>query len=188
MNTRRIRFALPIALASALALTGCSLLPSGQDTDAEPSPTVTTEASPTPTAESDAGGTEDMFVERDEFFATQQQIPGQGELVARTDAQIELVARQREYVESQGVAWTAELESITLALGLDACETSILNGHAVDADVFRTHVATSPLISAVAGDDTAAQAGVVDIMVYGTGFLCPDDAPQWEAAMAEAGF
>jgi hypothetical protein len=71
---------------------------------------------------------------------------------------------------------------------LDACETSILNGHNVDVGVFRSHVATSPLIAAVAGDDAAAQAGVVDIMVYGTGFLCPDDAPQWEAAMAEAGF
>lgn len=184
MTVRSIRYALPLAVAGLLTLSGCSLLPAAQDPDAAPSPTATPSASPSATA----GGMDDMLAERDEFFATQQQIPGEGQLVARTDAQAELVTRQREYVESQGATWSAELESITLALGLDACETSILNGHAVDVDVFRSHVATSPLIAAVAGDDTAAQAGVVDIMVYGTGFLCPDDAPQWEAAMAEAGF
>ena len=188
MTTRPIRTAVPLALVSLLVLSGCSLLPAAPEPESEPSPTPTVSASPTADPDAGAGAMEDMLVERDEFFAAQQQVPGQAQLLAKTEPQTELVARQREYVESQGVTWTPELESITLALALDACETSILNGHAVDVDVFRSHVATSPLIAAVAGDDTAAQAGVVDIMVYGTGFLCPDDAPQWEAAMAEAGF
>jgi hypothetical protein len=187
MTARQLRFAAPLALAALLALSGCSLLPSSEKADAEASPSPTPTASAAPSA-STSDGIDDALIERDEFFQAQQQIPGEGELVARTDAQLQLVARQREYVESQGVTWSAELESITLALGLDACETSILNGHTVDVGVFQSHVATSPLISALAGDDSAAQSGVVEIMVYGTGFLCPDDAPQWESAAAEAGF
>lgn len=188
MHVRHARLALPIALASLIALSGCALLPSPgrPDTEASPRPSI----SPTPTAsDAEAGsGTADALAERDEFFTAQQQIPGEGELVAKTDAQKELVTNQREYLESQGATWTSELESITLALALDACETSILNGHDVDVDTFRAHVATSPLIAALAGEDTAAQAGVVSIMVYGTGFICPDDAPQWQAAASEAGF
>lgn len=186
MHVRHARLALPIALASLFALSGCALLPAPSNPDAEESPRV----SPTPTAsDAEAGsGTADALVERDAFFTAQQQIPGEGELVAKTDAQKQLVTNQREYLESQGATWTSELESITLALALDACETSILNGHDIDVDTFRAHVATSPLIAALAGDDTAAQAGVVSIMVYGTGFICPDDAPQWQTAASEAGF
>ncbi|MEH3089320.1 MAG: hypothetical protein PGN24_06885, partial [Microbacterium arborescens] len=68
----------------------------------------------------------------------------------------------------------------------DACETSILNGHEIDVTAFRTHVATSPLIDSLAVDD-ASREGAVSIMVFGTRFLCPDDAPQWEQAWTEAG-
>ncbi|MBZ4486357.1 hypothetical protein LQ938_07760 [Microbacterium sp. cx-55] len=187
MTARHTRIAIPLALTSLLLLSGCSLLPAAAP-DAQASPSSTPTPSASSSTDSGAGDVSDALAERDEFFAAQQQLPGESTLVARTEAQKELVANQRAYVESQGVTWSTELESITLALGLDACETSILNSHTVDVNTFQSHVATSPLISALAGEDAAAQAGVVSIMIYGTGFLCPDDAPQWQAAAGEAGF
>ncbi len=126
-----------------------------------------------------------MLAERDAFIADQQQPVGQATLTARTPAQQELVAQQRAYLEENGGQWSEQAETVTLALALDACETSILNGHEIDLASFRTHVATSPLIDGLAVDD-ASRAGAVSIMVFGTGFLCPADAPQWEQAMADA--
>lgn len=148
------------------------------------------QGSPTPTAEAtsatdtgDDGGFADAFAERDQFVIDQQQPLDGSALVARTPEQQQFIAEQRAYIESQGGSWTAEAETISLALALDACETSILNFHAVDADVFAAHVQTSPLITAVAGDDPAALKGAVEIMIFGAGFLCPADHQQWVDAM-----
>lgn len=141
---------------------------------------------PKPTAEAtsatdavDDGGFADAFAERDQFQIDQQQPLDGSALVARTPEQQEFIAEQRAYTESQGGSWSAEAETISLALALDVCETSILNQHVVDADVFAAHVASSPLIAAVAGDDPVAIKGAVEIMVFGAGFLCPADYQQW---------
>ena len=120
-----------------------------------------------------------------------QQLPTDGsDLVAVTDAQKEFIAEQRAYVESQGAEWTSQHESVYLALAADACETSILNGHEIDATRFSLHVQSSPLFRAllegVSADAVAAgEENVASVMVFGTGFLCPEDAPQWEAAFRE---
>ena len=110
---------------------------------------------------------------------------GQPTLTAKTPAQQELVAQQRAHLEANGGQWSEQAETVTLALALDACETSILNGHQVDQNVYQVHVASSPLIQSLAIDD-ASREGAVSIMVFGTRFLCPDDAPQWEQAWTES--
>lgn len=170
--------------AAAFGLTACAgpAAPATTPPEAETSPTApAVTASPHPAPEIREG-----MAERDQFIRDQQQPLDGSLLVAITEPQKALVRQQREYVQSQGGTWNAESESVTLALALDACETSILNGHEVDDAVFLTHVMSSPLIRAVAGDDPQAQTNVASIMVFGTGFLCPDDAPQWQSAWEAA--
>ncbi len=89
----------------------------------------------------------DVFAERDEFFRAQQ-LPMDGTpLVAVTPAQKDFIAQQRAYVEQQGLSWTASDENLALALAGDACETSILSRHRVDASTLIAHVTTSPLFA-----------------------------------------
>jgi hypothetical protein len=171
-------------LLALVPLAGCQFAPVPTPTT-EPGEAIAPSGDPT----TGAGGSDtddlidgDVFAERDAFFADQQQIPGDPMLTAKTPEQQEFISQQRAYTESQGGTWSPELESITLALALDACETSILNGHEVDADLYATHIATSPLISALTNGDPTTERNVVSIMVFGTGFLCPSDAAQWESA------
>ena len=176
-------------LAGAIALAGCT--PAADDASSAPGPTPTVSASgpsaaETPGAGDDATVDGDVLAERDAFIDAQQQPVGQPTLTAKTPAQQELVAQQRAHLEANGGQWSEQAETVTLALGLDACETSILNGHEIDVSSFRTHVVTSPLIQSLAVDD-ASREGAVSIMVFGTRFLCPDDASQWEQAWTEAG-
>lgn len=167
-------------VALALTTAGCISLP------VPPVATPTVDPSPTETA---AGGEEwdDVFAERDAFIEAQG-LPLDGSpLVAVTPEQKEFIRQQREYVESQGATWTAQDESTALALTADACETSILNKHQLDESLLQTHVATSPLISALLGESTGEQRAmgernVVSVAVFGTQFMCADDAPQWQAA------
>lgn len=176
-----------LAVVGALALTGCT--PAGDANPTEATPTTTTvpdeSAAATPDAGGDGSATADALAERDAFIAAQQQPVGQTTLTAKTPEQQELVAQQRAHVEANGAQWSEQAETVTLALALDACETSILNGHQVDQNVYQMHVASSPLIQSLAIDD-ASREGAVSIMVFGTRFLCPDDAPQWEQAWTES--
>lgn len=183
MRARSARLLAPALLLALVPLAGCQFTPLPSSTEPGEALAPTAPSSPN----TDGSGSDDLidgdvFAERDAFFAEQQQVPGDPMLTPKTPQQQEFIAQQRAYTESQGGTWSAELESITLALALDACETSILNGHDVDADLYATHVATSPLISALAGGDPATQRNVTSIMVFGTRFLCPADAPQWESA------
>jgi hypothetical protein len=187
MHVRHVRIAAPIVFVAALALSGCALIPGEATPERSTTPTAMVE-SPSPSGGVSPGEFGDAIAERDQFFIDQQAVPGKDELVARTDAQKALIAGQREYFESRGGTWSPELETVTLALAMDACETSILNAHRVDANVFTSHIATSPLFAQFAGTDPDAQAGLASIMIYGTGFICPDDAPQWQAAASDAGF
>lgn len=179
-----------LAVVGALALTGCMPAGDADSSDATPAPAASApEESPTPTpdaAEGDAALEGDVIAEREAFIAEQQQPVGQPVLTAKTAAQQDLVAQQRAHVEANGGQWSEQAETVTLALALDACETSILNSHEIDVASFRTHVVSSPLIGSLAVDD-ASREGAVSIMVFGTRFLCPDDAPQWERAWTEAG-
>lgn len=178
-----------LAVVGALALTGCAPASDAGTSDATPAATPSApekSASPTPDAGGDGAMSGDVLAERDAFIAEQQQPVGQPVLTAKTPAQQDLVAQQRAHVEANGGQWSEQAETVTLALALDACETSILNGHEIDVASFRTHVVTSPLIGSLAVDD-ASREGAVSIMVFGTRFLCPDDAPQWEQAWTEAG-
>lgn len=201
MNARRRPLVLVLTLAAVLAgTTACLPLPSplGSDEAAgAPTPAPTVDEFPTAgpgddaTSAPDAGALEDSFTERDDFFR-EQQLPLDGSpLVAVTPAQKEFIAQQRAYVESQGASWSAQDESITLALAADACETAILNGHLVDASTLEGHVASSPLFAAILPTDAdaetlaAGERNLASVMVFGTSFLCPDDAPAWEAAYTE---
>lgn len=172
--------ALGVTLLSLTACTGSATTPS--------TPSASTPSS----AETAAGepGLEDSFAEREQFFRDQQFVRGSTTLSAVTPAQLDFIAEQRAYIESHGAVWSAEYETVYLALTADACETSILNGHALDAATFTTHLQTSPLVATlvdgVAEDQVpAATANLASVMVFGTSFLCPADAPQWEAAYTE---
>jgi hypothetical protein len=151
----------------------------------EPDPST----EPAPSASAADGDYAAALAERDQFIADQQQ-PLDGSLAkARTPEQIAFVAEQREWIESNGLTWTEEEEAVTLALALDACETSILNFHTVTTDTVSTHVATSPLIQGQI-DQAPDQADLIrqsmlEIAVFGTSFICEADAPQWEAAYLE---
>ncbi|AZC13920.1 hypothetical protein DT073_09540 [Microbacterium sp. ABRD28] len=176
----------------ALGLAGCSFsLP--VEVESSSSPTASSSA-PTPSASDDADGDDpmaDALAERDQFLADQQ-LPLDGTpLVAVTPAQQEFIAQQRAFIESQGGTWDAQTESISLALAADACETAILNDHEVDAPLLQAHVASSPVFAQLIPDDftadqrLAAERNVASVMVFGSGFLCPEDGPQWEAAFTE---
>ncbi|MFB9310006.1 hypothetical protein BJY17_000539 [Agromyces hippuratus] len=175
-----------VVIAGALVMSGCSIA-SGDAAETSPRPTET--AVPTPDEGDEYA---DAFAERDAFIAAQQ-LPLDGSLlVATTDAQKEFIAEQRAYIEQQGGTWSPELESTALALAADACETAILNQHEVELMTLETHVATSPLFAQLIADDLAederraAERNVASVMVFGTGYLCPDDAEQWEAAFTAA--
>lgn len=178
-----------IIVAAALALSACTTpadepaAPAGT-TPAAPAETPAAPAATAP-ATGTAAATADALAERDAFIEAQQQPLGQPVLTAKTPAQIDLIAQQRAHVESQGFAWSETHETVTLALALDACETSILNGHQIDITGFRTHVTTSPLIAQLAATPEERES-LVSVMVFGTGFLCPDDASQWQAAWQES--
>lgn len=176
----------------ALGLAGCSFsLP--VEVESSSSPTASSSA-PTPSASDDADGDDpmaDALAERDQFLADQQ-LPLDGTpLVAVTPAQQEFIAQQRAFIESQGGTWDAQTESISLALAADACETAILNDHEVDAPLLQAHVASSPVFAQLIPDDftadqrVAAERNVASVMVFGAGFLCPEDGPLWEAAFTE---
>ncbi len=194
MTSHRALTAAVAAAFLAVSLTACGAYPTDgaqridvpEESAAAPTPEATPDETTAPQDDA-AGGMEDALAERDAFLEAQQQPLDGTALVAKTPEQIELISQQRAYVESQGGTWNGDAESITLALALDACETSILNGHAVDVEVFRAHVNSSPLISAVSGGDPQAIEGALSIMVFGTGFICPADAPQWESAWTETG-
>lgn len=172
-------------VALGLSTAGCFSLPR-PPVETTPGTEESLAATPEPTD----GGFADAFAERDAFIEAQG-LPLDGSLlVAVTPEQKELIRQQKEYVESQGATWTPQDESTTLALSADACETSILNEHELDAMLFQTHVTTSPLVTAIlesvsAEQRPAAERNVISLAVFGTQFLCPDDAPQWQAAFDE---
>lgn len=139
----------------------------------------------------DPGALADVFAERDQFMRDQQ-LPQDGSLLkATTPEQIEFIDAQRTHLESQGGEWNEGVESVTLALTADACETAILNWHHIEARAVTSHIATSPLFEMlipadVVGEDRAlAEANVASIMVYGMRYMCPEDHPQWKAAFDE---
>jgi len=188
-----------VTVGIVLATTvGCIPVPRfslpGAERAPEPLPSVSPKptTSPAPSQSADASnGDGDVLAERDRFIQAQQ-LPLDGSpLVAVTPEQKEFIRQQREYVESQGSSWTSDDESIALALASDACETAILNHHRVDADLLKTHVATSPLFSALIpadaseSDRAGAEASIASVMAFGTTFLCPADGDSWIAAYRE---
>lgn len=188
----------PVALLTltlAAALTACSgATVDPPATTSAPAPTPTPTATPSPTADGaggiSGGDVEDALAERDQFFRDQQFPTDSTELIAITPQQKDFIAQQRASLESQGAEWTPDYETVYLALTADACETSILNGHAVDTTTFTTHIQSSPLVATLVEGltDEQKQGGVrslASIMVSGTSFLCPADNPQWQAAYTE---
>lgn len=179
-NTFRSAFAaLTISVVAVLA--ACA---PAQDDAAIPSPVATTPAT-APATDPSVAASSSPEAERDAFLLAQGVVLDGTMPQARTEPQIAFIAAERAHVEAQGLAWTAQDEGIALALAVDACETSILGGHALaDAD-FDRHAATSPLIATlVAGladaERAAAEQNLVELAVFGTGYLCPADAPWWQ--------
>lgn len=143
-----------------------------------------------PADEADPADEEDEYgaamQERDQFLEDQQ-LPLDGSpLEATTPEQQEFIDSYREDVEAQGGTWNAEIETVTLALSLDACESAILAFHDVDEQEVETHILSSPLFDGVIPPDASEEeregieADLADTMVYGMQYLCPDDHEQWE--------
>lgn len=106
-------------------------------------------------------------------------------MTAKTPEQRELVDAARAWIEAGGGTWAPETEMVALTLAVDACETSILNFHNVNATAFSLFLDWEPLFEA-AGEDRAALAGTVQLMALGTSYLCPADYPQWLEEMRAA--
>lgn len=189
-------------LAAAIILTVVLLQPADSPTNAdiataEPQPSTdpapSTEPSPTADPTEDPGsGVGDALVEREEFMRTQKQPTDGSLLVAKTPEQRDFIAEAKQYVESNGGVWDAQTESYALALTLDACETSILNGHAVDEMTVRTHATTSPLLAALTQgapeeQRAALTSGLMNLAVTGIGHVCPADVDQWQSAVDAIG-
>lgn len=107
-------------------------------------------------------------------------------MTARTPEQRKLVDAARAWIEAGGATWLAGTEALALTLAVDACETSILNFHDVNATLFSLFLDWEPLLGAD-GEDRAAFAGAVQLTVLGTSYLCPADYPQWLEQMRAAG-
>lgn len=180
-------------LAATVVLTGLALALAACSGVTEPLVPATTPASPgaassSPQA-SEAPISEDVFAERDAFFESQGGAPDPSKpLTPVTPEQQDFVAQQRAYVIEQGGQVDEQYDTVILALTLDVCETSILNAHRVTEATFATHVASSPLIAALVPTDLDdeqrrdAERNLMSVAVFGTTFLCPDDAPQWQQA------
>ncbi|WP_244302887.1 DUF2510 domain-containing protein [Leucobacter coleopterorum] len=133
-----------------------------------------------------------VFEERDEFMKEQQQPVGDDLLSAKTPEQKALVAEARAHVEQNGREWGVEGESLVLVLALNACETSILNGHDINESTVQMHAATSPIIAATLQGATEEQrvtatTGLMNLTVTGTSYLCPADTAQWSSAVDATG-
>lgn len=182
-TTSRITAAL-IAGCVALGLSACA----GATDRLVPVDSASAQASGSPEA-TEGPISADVFAERDAFFEAQGGAPDPSKpLVAVTPEQKDFVAQQRAFVAEQGGQVDEQYDSVILALALDVCETSILNAHKVDESTFATHVATSPLVAALLPADgaeeerTSAERNLMSVAVFGTTFLCPDDAPRWQQA------
>lgn len=139
-----------------------------------------------PGTQEEEGEFADAFEERDQFLEDQQ-LPLDGSpLEATTPEQKEFIESQREYVESQGGTWSAEAETLTLALSLDACENAILAFHDADQETVLMHIETSPIFNQLIPPDVSEQeregfeAELAGTMVYGMQYICPDDHERWE--------
>lgn len=160
------------------------------DADGEADDAEVDDGATDPADEADPTDEEDEYgaamQERDQFLEDQQ-LPLDGSpLEATTPEQQEFVDSYREDVEAQGGTWNAEIETVTLALSLDACESAILAFHDVDEQAVETHILSSPLFDGVIPPDVseeerlALEADIASTMVYGMQYLCPDDHEQWE--------
>lgn len=188
-----------IIVLGALGLSACAPA-APPDTGAEPiTGSSSPSASPAPMSSSEADADTDAdtelkaaFAERDAFLDAQQ-LPRDGSpLVAITEAQKQLVKEQREWIEAQGLSWTAQDEWILLALASDTCESGIMNQHRIDGEFLATVLTGSPLVQQLIPTD-ATDAEISSYLrnlasksVFGAGFLCPDDKDAWQAALAEA--
>ena len=191
-------------LVGAVILTVTLLQPSSSTADpaktpatAEPAPTLgpSPSSEPTPDAEpteEPGSGIGDALAEREEFMRTQEQPMDGSLLAAKTPEQKAFVAEAKEYIEGSGGVWDAQTESYALALTLDACETSILNGHKIDKNTVRTHATTSPLLAALIQGVPAEQkagvtSGLMNLAVTGVGHVCPADQSQWKDSVDAIG-
>lgn len=180
-------------LAAGLVLAGCS--------SEEPATLPTSSSKPSPDASAPSSkpsdrsdGTVDMaaaLAERDQFISDQG-LPLDGSpLTAQTEPQRAFIDAEKAFVESQGGGWVAEAESTLLALAMDACETSILQGHRVTTDTFTVHVGTSPLFAALIPEEVTGEQRRVGErnsaakMVAGVSYVCAADLDQWVAAFDE---
>ncbi|MFF7683054.1 hypothetical protein ACFZA2_09835 [Microbacterium sp. NPDC007973] len=184
--TRSFLSALGIVSAGLLGLAGCAS--SGPDAQA-PEPTVTARVDGQ--AAIDAMDPH-VLAEYESFFAAQNYPEdATSPLTPATPAQEAFVAEQRAMFTERGWEWNADEQTIALSLAFEGCGVAILNGHAVDAELLRHHVAFSELfaylIDADATEDErgAAEADFSATLVSGTVHLCPDDGASWSAAWNE---
>lgn len=157
----------------------------------EPAPSIEPAPDSEPTEEP-GSGISDALAERETFMRTQQQPMDGSLLAAKTPEQQAFVAEAKEYIEGSGGVWDATTESYALALTLDACETSILNGHKIDENTVRTHASTSPLLAALIQGVPAEQkagvtSGLMNLAVTGVRHVCPADFDQWNASVDAIG-
>ena len=170
MNPRTMISTGALLAVVALTLSGCAGSETASDSEIE-------------SLAVDVADRAQLAEEREKFMEYQQQPLGEdySTLTAKTPEQIEMLEKNREFVESRGSTTNPEGEGLMLAATINACETSIMQNHDVTQSVFETHMATSPLFAQFA-DNPAMLDGLAGMVVFGTEYICPDDYPQWDAA------
>lgn len=129
---------------------------------------------------------DDVFAERDRFFQEQQLVPGVGRVSAKTPQHRAFIEDLQAEFAAKGLRWTPEWEAALLALALDACETSILNSHAVSPETVKIHMWTAPLLTEFREDATDTNQlfdRFGEYIALGTSHICPADADDWKTGV-----
>lgn len=126
------------------------------------------------------------LVERDQFIKDQKITPGT-KIAPITEEQKAFITEQKALIEEEGLSWDDEVQHIFLAAALEACETSILNGHEIDENVVRQHMLTDPMLGQLSQELTTYEKNMFYLRINaaaarGMAYICPEDAANWTAA------
>ncbi|MDO4241949.1 MAG: hypothetical protein Q4C71_05395 [Microbacteriaceae bacterium] len=135
----------------------------------------------------DRGGLEK---EREAFFKEQQLVPGRDKVAPKTSAHRAFLNEIKSKNSSPfGAQWGEGVEANLLALGLDACEASILNSHKISPSLIKQFAAGVPAVQNVlrdlGGDRNAVTEEAMQYAVLGTKHICKRDHSAWEKAYKE---
>lgn len=152
-------------------------------------PTPFASITPSPSASNSIGA---RMIERDKFLRDQKFARGTKLLTPQTKQHRAYIKVAKADFKKYRYRWTPVMQSAMLALTMDACETSILNGHNLKTSTARVHVQTEPLIPILTKGMSTKQknrvtGNLMRTTVKGTGKICPAAYPGWKKVVNKIG-